>query len=134
MTTPQLTIVGSPTPGFSKLTVTYSITFSAFDQASGQPYLERIDIVGDDTNLDDLHAGIFAFEDQVLHSVNVGTIHAPVAVQARSHVITLPNAKLNEDTAAAANPDEIRAKVTLTPIFPAVVGPAESNLVALQLP
>ncbi len=42
---------------------------------------------------------------------------------------------LDEDRAAVPNPDEIRATVTLTPVFPATGDPvrAESNLVSLTL-
>ena len=136
MTTPQLTIVGSPTPGFSTLTVTYIVTFDAFDIASGQPYREVLEIIGDDTGVGDPAA---AGTDDILRpSANVGTINVgpgqiPPPVQVRSHTVTLSNGKLNEDTGAIPNPDEIRAKVTLTPIPPATVGPIESNLVALQL-
>lgn len=40
---------------------------------------------------------------------------------------TLGKSSLNEDTGIVPNPDEIRAKVTLTPALPSVQN-AESNL------
>jgi hypothetical protein len=131
MTTPQLTIVGSQVPGFSTLTVKYTVTFNAFDQASGQPYRERIEVIGDDTAVSDPAAA--GADDSLATVNNAGIIQAGAQVQARTHILTLTNATLNEDIGAIPNPDEIRVKVTLTPIAPAAVGPIESNLVALQL-
>jgi hypothetical protein len=131
MTTPQLTIVGSQVPGFSTLTVKYTVTFSAFDQASGQPYRESIDVIGDDTAVGD--PATAGADDALYTIVNVVVVSPPAAVQARTHTITLSNSTLNEDTGAIPNPDEIRARVTLTPIAPTAIGPIESNLVALQL-
>jgi hypothetical protein len=130
MTTPVLSIVGSPQPGRSDVTVTYTVTFDNFDVTSGQPYHEHLDLIGDDTGTGD---GAAAGADDALYWAGLGDIHAGATVQVRTHTISVPNTALNEDTNEIPNPDEIRARITLTPIVPAVVGPVESNLVALHL-
>ncbi len=48
---PKLTITSSPTPGSSVVQVKYTITFDKFDVASDCPYIEVIEMIGDDTAL-----------------------------------------------------------------------------------
>lgn len=52
MAAPHLDIVSAQL-GFSKITVTYSIIFDNNDRAVNQPYGDRIEMWGDDTNVGD---------------------------------------------------------------------------------
>jgi hypothetical protein len=130
MTTPVLSIVGSPQPGRSDVTVTYTVTFDNFDVTSGQPYHEHLDLIGDDTGTGD---GAAAGGDDALYWAGLGNVHAGATVQPRIHTISVPNTALNEDKDGIPNPDEIVARITLTPVAAAVIGPVNSNTVLLQL-
>ena len=133
---PSLTISGSPSPGFSTVTVSYDIAFSAFDKAADQPYTEIIRLIGDDTGVAGDPAAA-APDDTLLVftpvTVRASMIVAPATTLKRTITRNVNNATLNEDKLDAPNPDEIRAVVQLTPQMPAPAGPRESNLVALQL-
>jgi hypothetical protein len=107
------------------ITVMYSLTGSAFDVASGQPYTEVCRLIGDDT-------GIIPPEDNTDDPILSGvltplfsTVVFPntVAIN-RVRTKTIPLANLNEDVGT----DEIRAVVALTPI-PASATTRESNQV-----
>jgi hypothetical protein len=96
----------------AKITVKYSLIGSAFDIASGQPYTELCQLIGDDT-------GIIPPEDNTddpipsgLLSVNTVVFPNSTAIN-RSRTKTIPKANLNEDVGT----DEIRAVVTLTPVI-----------------
>jgi hypothetical protein len=130
ITPPLLSIVGSTQPGRSDVTVTYTVMFDDFDVSSGQPYHEHADLIGDDTGTGD---GAAAGGDDPLYWAGLGNVHAGFPLQVRTHTFSVPNSALNEDTNGIPNPDEIRARITLTPLGPAVVGPIDSNLVKLTL-
>jgi hypothetical protein len=141
ITTPVLKITGSPTPGDSIVTVEYTVTFDAFDKASDMPYAETVRLIGDDTGTGDPAA---AGPDDALLTmvptflfpsiVRASMVVAPATTLARTHTRTVSNAVLDEDKPPIPNPDETRAVVTLTPVFPSTVGPRESNQVSLTLP
>ena len=108
------------------ITVTYSLTGSAFDIASGQPYTEVCRLMGDDT-------GIVPAEDNVDDVIPNGLLtpifSIPVVFTnslpiARTRTKTIAKSDLNEDVGL----DEIRAMVTLTPVLP-VAASRESNQV-----
>jgi hypothetical protein len=106
------------------VTVTYSLTGSAFDIASGQPYTEVCRLMGDDTgivpaedNVDDvipngLMTPIFSFPVVFTNALPIN----------RTRTKTIAKSDLNEDVGT----DEIRALVTLTPLSPVAVS-RESN-------
>ena len=107
------------------ITVTYSLTGSAFDVASGQPYTEVCRLIGDDTgivppedNTDD------AIPNGVLTPFFSSVVFPNTTPLNRVRTRTIPLANLNEDVGT----DEIRAVVTLTPI-PASATTRESNQV-----
>lgn len=110
--------------GNANITVTYQITGSAFDVASGQPYRERVRLIGDDT-------GLVPAEDNSDNDIVGGqladtTVVFPNATSiSRTRTATLLKTSLNEDNPGT---DEIRAVVTLTPI-PAATASRESNMV-----
>ena len=110
------------------ITVTYALTGSAFDIASGQPYTEGCRLMGDDT-------GIVPAEDNVDDVIPNGlltSIFAPlfpvVFTNAlpinRTRTKTIAKSDLDEDVGL----DEIRAMVTMTPQAPVAVS-RESNQV-----
>jgi hypothetical protein len=109
------------------VTVSYTLTGSAFDIASGQPYTEVCKLIGDDT-------GIVPAEDNTDDAIPSGILtpifFPPAVVFANALPInrvrtkTIPKANLNEDVGT----DEIRALVTLTPVPPLATS-RESNQV-----
>jgi hypothetical protein len=132
ITTPVLSIVPSAKDlARADVTVKYTVTFDAFDIASGQPYHAHIDLRGDDTGTGD---GVAAGADDQLWFFGAGDISAGgVAGHPQSATFSVPVGALDEDTGSIPNPDEIRANVTLTPLPAKVVGPVESNVVTFQL-
>jgi hypothetical protein len=134
MAAPHLDIV-SAQPGFSKITVSYSIIFDNNDRAVNQPYNDHVEIWGDDTNVGDPAS---AGGDDKLGSLNFGTVRpsmtVPLTPLTRMHTWTVPTSSLDEDKAPPTpNSDEVRAIVTLTPLAPKVVGPVESNLIQMLI-
>ena len=119
--TVTLTIV--PDVANANITVKYSLTGSAFDVASGQPYTELCQLIGDDTginppedNVDDpIPSGVLTSIFSTVTFPNTTPIN-------RVRTKTIPKLNLNEDVGT----DEIRAVVTLTPI-PASKVTRESN-------
>jgi len=108
------------------ITVTYSLTGSAFDIASGQPYTEICKLMGDDT-------GIVPAEDNVDDVIPNGLMTPIFSIPVvftnalpinRTRTKTIAKSDLNEDVGT----DEIRALVTLTPLPPVAVS-RESNQV-----
>ena len=110
------------------ITVSYSLTGSAFDIASGQPYTEVCRLMGDDT-------GIVPAEDNVDDVIPNGlltSIFAPLFPVVFTNALpinrtrnkTIAKADLDEDVGL----DELRALVTLTPQAPVAVS-RESNQV-----
>jgi hypothetical protein len=108
------------------ITVTYSLTGSAFDIASGQPYTEFCQLIGDDTGItppedntdDSIPSGVLT---PLFFSTVVFPNNTPIN---RVRTKTIPKANLNEDVGT----DEIRAVVTLTPLA-ASMATRESNQV-----
>jgi hypothetical protein len=118
------------------VSVSYDIQWSAFDQASQLSYLERVELFGDDTQVvgsaedgvdDRIPSGVLV--SQLVSSDGSPTLQRPPFTR------TIPLANLNEDLGILGvnlNPDEIRARVTLTPRLPSVVT-RESNQVTFNL-
>src|SRR5690349_1690353 len=107
--------------------VKYAIAFSAFDKTTNLPYTQVVQLFGDDTLVGD---PVTAGADDAIP----GGLLAVNTVQANGQnslavtlTKTLGKSALDEDTGAIPNPDEIRAKVTLTPQLPSVQN-VESNL------
>ncbi len=111
-------------------TVTYTINWSAFDQASNLQYAESIRFIGDDTGQDGDTGPVG--DDPI----NIGLTFIALlssngqATSARTRSFTFPFANLNEDNVVGNTDDEIRAVVTLTPRLPLTVN-AESNVVTV---
>lgn len=108
------------------ITVTYTLTGSAFDIASGQPYFEVCKLIGDDT-------GIVPAEDNTDDAIPNGVLtpifSLPIVFTnttpvSRTRNKTIAKADLDEDVGT----DEIRALVTLTPVLASAVS-RESNQV-----
>jgi hypothetical protein len=112
------------------ITVTYSLTGSAFDIASGQPYTELCRLIGDDTGINPPEDNT---DDFIPNGVllNVSTVvfpnNSPIN---RNLPKTISLANLDEDVNGT---DEIRAVVTLTPVA-ASVAKRESNQVTSPFP
>jgi hypothetical protein len=119
------------------ITVSYTISWSAFDQLTNLQYTASFRLIGDDTGQDgdNLPVGddpiaippqflrVLSSNGQASTTVNIGTF--PIAF-----------ANLNEDNgfaSAADNDDEIRAVVTLTPMLP-VATSRESTAVVVTSP
>lgn len=118
----------------AEVVVAYTVEWSDSDISSNQPYEESCSLIGDDTGVgdpataggDDDLGVILTPPGSVLTADGETTL-------ARSFTKTIALATLNEDVKpVATNPDDIRAVVRLTPLFPALVQ-AESNLVQLNL-
>ena len=126
----------------ANVTASYRINWSSYDQNSNQPYRESCLLIGDDT-------GITPAEDGTDDSIPNGTLFPqllfpPFPIVSgglasplvplfnttasngdpftdRVHTKTINLSNLDEDAGALANPDEIRAQVTLTPQLPTTV-------------
>ena len=123
----------------AQIEVEYDIVFSSFDQNSNQPYSELCRLIGDDTGIapaedgaDDLIPGGQLFPVIILPPFNQVASNGQASVH-RTRTRTLPLSALNEDQGAVANPDELRAQVTLTPVPPVSVV-RESSQVLLNIP
>ena len=117
----------------AKVDVSYAIAFDSYDQNSNQAYVEVVRLVGDDTNVGDpLTAGT----DDILGFVTPLFLRTTrsdgQATLARQFTKTFPKATLDEDRGDIPNPDELYARVTLTPVAPATVT-AQSNMVAMEI-
>lgn len=113
-------------------TVTYTVNWSAFDQASNLQYTESVRFIGDDTGQDG-DTGPVGDDPISIGLSFIALLSANgQATTARTRSFTFPFANLNEDDVALLGntDDEIRAIVTLTPRLPVVVN-AESNLVTV---
>lgn len=117
------------------ITVTYTITWSAFDQLTNLSYTENWKLIGDDTGQDgdNLPVG----DDPI----PLGLVFVPLgglrsngqATTARTLTKTIGWDDLNEDDNGANLDDEIRAVVTLTPLLP-VPTSRESSAVVVVAP
>lgn len=117
---------GTPVPGEALIQVSYNLNATQHDAPHEQAYRELVQLVGDDTGLG---------EDGQSELIPGGTIWDGTVVFSNSsvgftqiHEKTLPSAILNEDPGPVIRTDEIRARVTLTPL-PQASPSAESNLV-----
>jgi hypothetical protein len=113
-------------------TVTYTVNWSAFDQASNLQYAESIRFIGDDTGQDGDTGP--AGDDPI----NIGLTFSVLlsangqGSTSRTRSFTFPFSNLNEDNVPQLGntDDEIRAVVTLTPRLPVTIN-AESNVVVV---
>ncbi len=121
-----ITLRISPTlpNGMVSVDISYVVSASNHDLASEQNYREVCVLIGDDTPGDGTDDIIRTVVDQTL--VFSGTFpHQSRAIQ-----FFMPASQLNEDAGTFFDADEIRARVTLTPIPTS----RESNLVQVNVP
>ncbi|MCA1707345.1 MAG: hypothetical protein LC808_30395 [Actinobacteria bacterium] len=117
--------------------VTYDINFSARDLQTNQVYSEECRLIGDDTDVGDPAAA--GADDTLGFLTPLFNDHtAPEGGRptlSRHFMKTIRKGDLDEDRGGIPNPDEIRARVTLTPAPSPTVNPIrrESNLVTLSL-
>ena len=113
-------------------TVTYTVNWSAFDQASNLQYVESVRFIGDDTGQDGDTGPVG--DDPISIGLNFSTVLSAngQATTSRTRSFTFPWANLNEDDVPILGntDDEIRAVVTLMPQLPVTVT-TESNLVTV---
>ena len=118
ISTPQLSIVRDVDN--ADITVTYTITWSAFDQLTNLSYTESWKLIGDDTGQDgdNLPVG----DDTIpmgLMSFPLGGLRSNgQATTSRTLTKTIGWDDLNEDDNGTNLDDEIRAVVTLSPLLP----------------
>ena len=112
--------------GSALIQVGYTITATHHDALHEQAYRELVQLVGDDSG---------PGEDGRSEVIPGGTVWDGVVVFTtaqvaftRSHEITLPSGVLDEDPGPVIRADEIRARVTLTPL-PLESPSRDSNLV-----
>ncbi len=109
--------------------VGYEITFDSYDQHSNQAYVEVCRLIGDDTATGDPPG-----QDQTLGFLTPLFVTDTTAngqpTAKRDWKKTFRKADLDEDP--GPNADELRARVTLTPVQPAAAT-AESNLVTKKI-
>ena len=117
---------GVPAPGQALVQVSYTVTATLHDAPHQQSYRELVQLVGDDEGAgEDGHSELIAngtiFDGTVVFTTSTVAF-------SQSHERTVPIAILDEDPGPFIRPDEIRARVTLTPLAPA--SPTrDSNLV-----
>jgi hypothetical protein len=116
----------------ANVTVTYTVNWSAFDQASNLQYLESIRFIGDDTGQDGDTGPVGDDPISIGLSFSVLLSANGQATTSRTRSFTFPFANLNEDNVPLLGntDDEIRAVVTLTPRLPVTVN-AESNMIVV---
>ena len=133
ISTPQLSIVRDVDN--AEITVTYTITWSAFDQLTNLSYTETWRLVGDDTGQDGDNAPVG--DDPI----PLGLVFFPIgglrsngqASTARVLTRTIGFADLDEDSNGGNLDDEIRAVVSLTPALP-IATSRESGAVVVTAP
>ncbi len=118
----------------AEITVEFDINWSTFDQATNLQYLVSWTLIGDDTGFDN---DLLGADDEIpmglmpivkLSSRGNASTHYSNADSPH----TIAWADLDEDPQSWANPDEIRAVVTVTPLLPTTVT-RESNLVEVTV-
>ena len=125
-----LKITNQPGGKDAVVDVKYDVVFDVYDQSSNQPYAEVCRLMGDDTNVpgDSTAAG----PDDTLGFLTPmffnDTRSDGKPSLSRHWTKTFSLVDLDEDRGPIANPDEIRALVTLEPV-PPVPARRESNLV-----
>ena len=117
------------------VSVTYDVTFSAQDKKTKQLYKEACRIIGDDTHNQD-PAGE-APDDTLgfMTPLFFKSQFAGAATVTREFTKTFIAGDLDEDRGLVPDPDEIRARVDLSPVPPTTAKPAtrESRMVKLKL-
>jgi hypothetical protein len=126
----------------ANVTASYRLNWSSYDINSNQPYREVCKLIGDDSGITPAEDGT---DDNITNGqlfpqllfptfpAAPGPVISPlvplfntVAAEGqpfldRVHTKTINLSNLDEDQAPVANPDEIRAQVSLTPVLPAAV-------------
>ncbi|MGH9224667.1 MAG: hypothetical protein ACRD2W_13020 [Acidimicrobiales bacterium] len=117
------------------VSVTYDVTFSAQDKKTKQLYKEACRLIGDDTHAGDPKAQ--APDDTLgfMTPLFFKTQFTGAATETREFTKTFIAGDLDEDRGLVPDPDEIRARVGLTPVPPTQAKPAtrESRMVKLKL-
>ena len=137
----------------ANVTASYRINWSSYDQNSNQPYREVCRLIGDDSGITPAEDGTddniangqlfpqLLFPPFPIVSTGVASPLIPLfnttasngqAFTDRVHTKTINLSNLDEDQAPVANPDEIRALVTLDAVLPASVS-RESAQFALNV-
>ena len=117
--------ISNPLPnGLVSVDISYVVSASNHDLASEQNYREVCVLIGDDTPGDGTDDNIRTVVDQTL------VFSGNFPHQSRAIQFFMPASQLNEDSGIIIDADEIRARVTLTPIPTS----RESNLVVVNQP
>jgi hypothetical protein len=126
------------------VTASYRINWSSYDQNSNQPYRESCVLIGDDSGItppedgtDDAIPNGQLFPQLLFPTLPVNGGLTPVASPLipllqttssngatfldRVHTKRINLSNLDEDQDPVPNPDEIRARVTMTPVLPVAV-------------
>ena len=122
---------GVPAAGQALVQVSYTLTATLHDAPHQQAYRELVQLVGDDQGRgEDGQSELIA--NGTIFDGTVAFTTSTVAFT-QSHERTVPMAILDEDPGPFIRPDEIRARVTLTPL--AAASPTrDSNLVRRGAP
>lgn len=119
-----------------EVTIEFDVNWSSFDQATNLPYLVSWTLIGDDTDIfGDL--GLLGPDDAIPMGL-MPLLRLSSNGNASTHYSNADNPKtiawadLDEDPQTWANPDEIRAVVTVSPLLPTTVS-KESNLVEVTI-
>ena len=117
---------GVPVAGQALVQVSYTLTATLHDAPHQQAYRELVQLVGDDQGPGEDGQSELIANGTIFDGTVVFTTSTVAFTQ--SHERTVPIAILDEDPGPFIRPDEIRARVTLTPLAPA--SPTrDSNLV-----
>jgi hypothetical protein len=131
LTTPNLVV--TPIQDNRDVDVEYKIDFDFFDNATNLRYRHLAQLIGDDTNVTGDPAS--SAPDEVLATLRDEVVRATDADEVNGNNLprlgveikqVVGKSLLNEDI-GNPNPDEIRVKVTLTPLLPTPIV-RESNL------
>jgi len=118
--TVTLRIVNVPNSGNASIDVGYTVSASSHDLATEQNYREVCELIGDDTPGDGTDDILQKLREEII-VFSSNTPHLTRAIQ-----VFVPQSLLDEDRGIVAQEeDEIRARVTLTPIPTS----RESNLI-----
>jgi hypothetical protein len=115
------------------VTVTYDLFWSDFDQLTNLEYIEKLDLIGDDTDQDGDNppAGDDPIADGPRKPVVIVLRSNGAASTSRTLNKTIPFRLLDEDHSGGNDSDEIRALITLTPQLPVTVTNESANFVVV---
>ena len=117
---------GVPVAGQALVQVSYTLNATLHDAPHQQAYRELVQLVGDDQGRGEDGQSELIVNGTIFDGTVVFTTSTVAFTQ--SHERTVPIAILDEDPGPFIRPDEIRARVTLTPLAPS--SPTrDSNLV-----